>query len=99
MSVKYVAKVLDGHQGLKSGSSWVMLALAYYADERHSCFPGQGKIAARTRCSKRSVVSYLKELEEIGLISIYVGLKAMELAVSDGRRTGIFYTLIKSFLS
>ncbi len=70
MSVKAVAWVLDDLQGLKPGPSLVMLALADYADERDSCFPGQDKIAARARCSKRSVISYLKELEELGLISV-----------------------------
>ena len=70
MSVKAVSWVLDDLQGLKQGPSLVMLALADFADERNSCFPGQDRIAARARCSKRSVISHLKELEELGLISV-----------------------------
>ncbi|AKK07407.1 DNA binding protein with helix-turn-helix domain (plasmid) [Corynebacterium mustelae] len=70
MSVKAVAWVLDDLQGLKPGPTLVMLALADFADERNSCFPGQSTIAARARCSKRSVVTYLKELEELGLITV-----------------------------
>ncbi|WP_147291511.1 helix-turn-helix domain-containing protein, partial [Corynebacterium senegalense] len=70
MSVKAVAWVLDDLQGLKPGPTLVMLALADFADERNSCFPGQERIAARARCSKRSVINYLRELQELGLISV-----------------------------
>lgn len=70
MSTKAVAWVLDDLQGLKPGPSLVMIALADFADERNSCFPGQDKIAKRARCSKRSVVAYLKELQSLGLISV-----------------------------
>lgn len=70
MSVKAVAWVLDDLQGLKPGPTLVMLALADFADERNSCFPGQERIAARARCSKRSVITYLRELQELGLVSI-----------------------------
>lgn len=70
MSVKAVSWVLDDLQGLKPGPSLVMLALADFADERASCFPGRERIAGRARCSVRSVSNYLRELEELGLISV-----------------------------
>ena len=70
MSVQAVAWVLDDLQGLKAGPSLVLLALADFADERNSCFPGRERIAGRARCSVRSVTTYLRELEELGLISI-----------------------------
>jgi len=70
MSVKAVAWVLDDLQGLKPGPSLLMLALADYADERNSCFPGQDKLAARARCSKRTVITYLHELQELGLLTV-----------------------------
>ena len=70
VSVKAVAWVLDDLQGLKPGPTLVMLALADFADERNSCFPGQKTLAARARCSKRSVINYLKELQDLGLLSV-----------------------------
>ena len=65
-----MAWVLDDLQGLKPGPTLVMLALADFADERNSCFPGQKTLAARARCSKRSVINYLKELQDLGLLSV-----------------------------
>ena len=70
MSVKAIAWVLDDLQALKPGPTLVMLALADFADERNSCFPGQERIAGRARCSKRSVIKHLQELQRLGLISI-----------------------------
>ena len=70
MSVKAVAWVLDDLQALKPGPTLVMLALADFADERNSCFPGQGRIAARARCSRRTVIRYLAELQNLGLIEV-----------------------------
>lgn len=70
MSVKAIAWVLDDLQALKPGPTLVMLALADFADERNSCFPGQGRIAARARCSRRTVIRYLAELQNLGLIEV-----------------------------
>lgn len=70
MSVKAIAWVLDDLQALKPGPTLVMLALADFADERNSCFPGQERIAARARCSHRTVIHYLAELQALGLIEV-----------------------------
>lgn len=91
MSVKAVAWVLDDLQGLKPGPSLVMLALADFADERNSCFPGQERIAARARCSRRSVIAYLKELQELGLVS--VERRAYSHGASGVRRSSNRYIL------
>lgn len=68
MSIRAMQWVWD-LDGLKSGPKFVLLALADYADEEGSCFPGQDKIAARVACSVDTVARSLKILEEAGLIT------------------------------
>lgn len=46
----------------------VLLILADYADERWSCYPSQGRIAAESELGERTVRRVLRELEDRGLI-------------------------------
>lgn len=73
--------------GLKAGPKFVLLALADYADEDNSCFPGQAKIAARVACSVDTVARSLKILEEAGLITRTARRK------DDGYRTSDRFVL------
>ncbi|MHA2788303.1 helix-turn-helix domain-containing protein [Corynebacterium sp. S7] len=91
MSTKAVAWVLDDLQALKPGPSLVMLALADFADERNSCFPGQERLARRSRCSRRSVVRHLAELRDLGLI--FVESRTTNDAHGRVRRTSNRYVL------
>ena len=55
-------------QPITSGAKFVLVALADMADEEHSCFPGQAKLAAMTGQGERTVRRQLAELEEAGYI-------------------------------
>lgn len=55
--------------GLKAGPKFVLLALADFADEEGSCFPGQEKIASRVACSVDTVARSIRTLEDLGLLS------------------------------
>ena len=46
-----------------------LLALADYADEKHSCFPGQEKLAERVCVSSRTIIRTIATLEDRGLVS------------------------------
>ncbi len=46
----------------------VLLCLAQFADENHSCFPGQAKIAQLTEMAERTVRGHLARLEKDQLI-------------------------------
>ncbi|MFJ4286434.1 helix-turn-helix domain-containing protein [Paenarthrobacter nicotinovorans] len=48
---------------------FVLIVLANYADESHSCYPGQKKIAAQIGASVETVRRALVELERSGYIS------------------------------
>jgi hypothetical protein len=52
-----------------SGRKFVLVALADFADEQWSCFPGQERLAAMTGQDVRSVRRHMIELEKDGLIS------------------------------
>lgn len=47
---------------------FVLVVLADYADDEHSCFPGQGLVAKRTGSSVSTVARAMKRLEEAGLV-------------------------------
>lgn len=47
----------------------VLIALADMADENHSCFPGQERIAGMSGWSVETVRRALKQLEELGIIT------------------------------
>lgn len=72
---------------LKSGPKFVLVALANYADEEHTCFPGVPKIAAMTGIAESSVREHLKVLTERGLIEVERRHR------SDGSRTSNRYRL------
>lgn len=91
MSVKAVSWVLDDLQELDPTPTLVMLALADFADERHSCYPGQERIAARARCSTRTVVRHIQELERAGLLT--VERRSRSLGRGEIRRTSNRYVL------
>lgn len=50
------------------GAKFVLVALADMADEAHSCFPGQAKLAAMTGQGERTVRRQIAELEDAGLL-------------------------------
>lgn len=56
-------------QPIMTGAKFVLVALADLADEEHSCFPGQAKLAAMTGQSDRTVRRQLAELELAGYIT------------------------------
>jgi hypothetical protein len=56
-------------QRLTPGAKFVLVALADMADEQHSCFPGQAKLAAMTGQGERTVRRQLLELEVAGYVS------------------------------
>jgi DNA-binding transcriptional ArsR family regulator len=52
-----------------TGRKAVLMALAEYADEEHSCFPSQATLAEITEQCERTVRAHLKALESDGLIT------------------------------
>lgn len=56
-------------QTITNGSKFVLVALADMADEAHSCYPGQTKLAQMTGQSDRTVRRQLAELELAGYIT------------------------------
>jgi DNA-binding transcriptional ArsR family regulator len=52
-----------------AGRKFVLVALANFADEANTCFPGQQLLAKRTGQSVRAVRAHLEALEAAGLIS------------------------------
>ena len=70
-----------------SGAKFVLVALADYADESHSCYPGQQRLADMTGQSVESVRRHLKALEEDGYLSRTRRVDA------TGYRTSDRYTL------
>lgn len=57
------------HQDLPMARKFVLIVLANYADEAHSCYPGQKKIADKIGASVETVRRALTDLEAAGLIS------------------------------
>mgnify|MGYP003648427630 CR=1 FL=1 len=69
MSFKLMAQALD----IKTGSSTtklVLLKLCDNANDQGICWPSQDLIAEQCEMSKRTVVSSIKSLEVLGLLSI-----------------------------
>lgn len=54
--------------GLAPAERLALIAIADYADENWSCFPGQERLAERVCVSKRTMIRLLQALEERGLI-------------------------------
>lgn len=68
MSVQAIAWALRQRVG-STGGKCLLLALANYADEDGTCFPGQERLADETDQSIDSVQRRLKDLEALGLIT------------------------------
>jgi len=51
-------------------SKLVLFVLSNYADEQHSCYPGEKHIAKICGISDRQVRTHLKKLESLGLLYI-----------------------------
>ena len=51
-------------------SKLVLFVLAYYADERHSCYPSEKTLAKICGISDRQVRTHLKKLQDMGLLTI-----------------------------
>ena len=56
-------------QSVTTGAKFVLVALADLADEAHSCYPGQAKLAAMTGQGERTVRRQLLELEMAGYVT------------------------------
>jgi biotin operon repressor len=67
MSYKATAWAYD--LDLPSPRKFVLVALADFADENGSCFPGQQRLAKMTGLGERAVRNSLKTLEDEGLIT------------------------------
>lgn len=52
------------------GAKLIYAMLLKYAREMDECFPGQARLAKDIGSSERSVRTWLKELEKMGLVSI-----------------------------
>ena len=57
-------------KSISIGAKLTYAMLLKYAREMDECFPGQERLAKDIGNSERSVRSWLKELESVGLISI-----------------------------
>ena len=55
-------------KSLTVGAKAVYACLLSYAWQDPTCFPGQGKMAGDLGVSKRSVITFLKELERAGYL-------------------------------
>lgn len=74
-------------QDLPVGRKFLLVALANYADEDHTCYPGQAKLAAMTGQGERTVRRLLALLEADG----YIVREHRQYA--DGHRNSDRYTL------
>ncbi|WP_269929142.1 helix-turn-helix domain-containing protein [Kocuria massiliensis] len=79
-------------QDLKMTPKFVLVALADYADENHSCFPAHKKTAKRVGASPSTVKRALSELEKLGLI------RSSGRIGENGKRTTNRYVLNMSCL-
>src|ERR687884_1242793 len=52
------------------GAKLTYVMLLTYAYQKGSCFPGQETVARDMGVSRRSVVTYLKELQAVGLLLV-----------------------------
>ena len=67
--MSHLATMWAYRQEIESGPKFVLVALADFADEAGTCYPGQERIAAMTGMHRSSVVRHLKTLESLGLVS------------------------------
>jgi len=55
---------------LSAGAKLSYAALLSYAWQNDYCFPGQQTLADDIGCSRRSVVTFIKELQDRGLLTV-----------------------------
>lgn len=77
-------------EGLRPVQRLLLVALADYADEAWSCYPGQTLLAERACCSERTVREQLAVLEEQGAFR-------RERRYADGLRTSDRYVLNRAY--
>ena len=85
--MSHVATAWAYRQHIDQGPKFVLVALADFADENGTCYPGQDRIARMTGMHRSSVVRHLKTLEELGLVS------RTRRATTGGFRTSDRYVL------
>ena len=56
------------HQ-IKSGPKFVLVALADYADEEHSCYPSIEKLHQKTGIAKKTISTHLSALDKLGFFT------------------------------
>ncbi len=81
MSIELQTEVWK-HADLSGTKLLLLLALADYADDEHRCFPKVKTLAARIRTDERGTRKHLKELRNLGYISV--------LDQSNGRRSNVY---------
>tara|TARA_R110002050_G_scaffold134997_2_gene257590 strand:+ start:7578 stop:7991 length:414 start_codon:yes stop_codon:yes gene_type:complete len=65
-SLKWASEQNTGN----STSKLCLMMLANYADESNSCFPSQDHLAGLCHCSRRTINTYIKQLEKKKFITI-----------------------------
>lgn len=68
---------------LRSSQKFVLIALADMADDKHSCFPGQDRLAAMTGMSVDTVSRAVRALERRGLLRRVARRRANGYRTSD----------------
>jgi len=61
--------ILESKQ-ISVGAKLVYAMLLKYARELNECFPGQDRLAEDMGATRQSVNTYIKELREVGLITV-----------------------------
>lgn len=74
-------------KGLPPAQRLMLLALADWSGDEWTCYPGHDKIAGRVEVSRRTVVRFMSDLTERGLISSERRFR------KNGTRTSNLYTL------
>jgi hypothetical protein len=59
---------IGAEYGLSTSEQAILLALAEFADENGTCYPGQQLLASMVHCTPRTVATALAELEALNLI-------------------------------
>jgi len=67
--MSHVATAWAYRQNIDAGPKFVLVALADFADEKGTCFPGQERLADMTGMHRSSVVRHIKTLEKLGLLT------------------------------
>lgn len=87
MSFQAMAWAVDQKTGSTIGKA-VLMMLANYADSEGRCFPSYDRIAEDCECSRRSVITWIDNLEESGLLKKEVRRR------KDGTQTSNYITLV-----